>query len=155
MGLPGDDIYRYGPYAHFYPDFGIHWPKSQQDKHHRTAEWDPAPWDVRVDRTMTVPPNHVWVEGDCPPFSLDSRQYGPISMDYLCGRLVLRLWPWTDSLALDGLPSRSSLWLRRMERPIPFASADDYLGKRFNFYKIHEPDPKQQQAPNNTGGAVA
>jgi hypothetical protein len=35
----------------------------------------------------------VWIEGDCPEKSYDSRHYGPISESCILGRVVLRLWP--------------------------------------------------------------
>jgi len=41
----------------------------------------------------TVPPNHVWLEGDNPLQSTDSRHYGPVSEMCLRGRVLLRLWP--------------------------------------------------------------
>lgn len=40
-----------------------------------------------------VPDNHVWLEGDNPNNSLDSRQSGPISLALLRGRAVARIWP--------------------------------------------------------------
>ncbi|KAL3808563.1 hypothetical protein ACHAXA_001068 [Cyclostephanos tholiformis] len=43
--------------------------------------------------TYVVPPNHVWVEGDNPTHSTDSRHYGPLPESSLRGRIVLRLWP--------------------------------------------------------------
>jgi len=173
VGLPGDDVNRYGTYAQLYlhdeSPFGIRWPKSRREdetstikagpttasSHHHpittittssTSEnWDPAPTDIRVDRKITVPDRHVWLEGDCPPFSLDSRHYGPISMEDLYGRLIVRVWPLRDPLSLDGLPSRSSLWLRSMERPIPFPSAEDYIGKRFNLHRIPYEDKDEKK----------
>lgn len=35
----------------------------------------------------------VWIEGDCPEQSRDSRHYGPISESCVLGRVVMRLWP--------------------------------------------------------------
>ena len=60
--------------------------------------------------TMKVPPNHVWVEGDNPLESTDSRHYGPLPLSALRGRIVLRLWPLTK----EGGFSRIS-----RERPSP------------------------------------
>ena len=42
---------------------------------------------------FVVPPDHVWLEGDNPPRSTDSRHYGPVPASSLRGRVVLRLWP--------------------------------------------------------------
>ena len=96
-----------------------------------------------VRRTLVVPPHHVWLEGDCPPFSLDSRHYGPIPMAWICGRLLLRLWPWTDNVYFEGMPSRQSKWIRSMPRPKPFATAEEYLGKPFNFYRISSQEKQE------------
>ena len=49
--------------------------------------------NTQYDATMRVPPNHVWVEGDNPLESTDSRHYGPLPTSALRGRVVLRLWP--------------------------------------------------------------
>ena len=35
----------------------------------------------------------IWIEGDCPMYSRDSRHYGPIPESDILGRAVLRLWP--------------------------------------------------------------
>lgn len=48
--------------------------------------------DMRDD-LIVVPDGHVWVEGDNPLFSTDSRHYGPIKLRDLKGRLVTRYWP--------------------------------------------------------------
>ncbi len=42
---------------------------------------------------IQVPPHHVWLEGDNPLHSTDSRHYGPIPESALRGRVVRRLWP--------------------------------------------------------------
>jgi signal peptidase I len=39
------------------------------------------------------PGGRVWVEGDNPEDSLDSRQLGEIAEDRVAGRVVLRYWP--------------------------------------------------------------
>eukprot|EP00298_Acanthocystis_sp_HF-20_P024036 c34031_g1_i1.p1 GENE.c34031_g1_i1~~c34031_g1_i1.p1 ORF type:complete len:165 (+),score=59.01 c34031_g1_i1:33-497(+) len=41
----------------------------------------------------TVPLGNVWLEGDNRPNSRDSREYGPVSLGLIQGRVVLRLWP--------------------------------------------------------------
>lgn len=51
-------------------------------------------------RRVAVPPGHVWLQGDNLPHSLDSRQYGPVPMAMVKGRVVLQIWPhisWVDS----------------------------------------------------------
>lgn len=162
IGLSGDSVHRFGEYAHLYQDtnYAIVWPTTStstntnttqtQNKHNVTASmWDPSPKDTQVDRIFQVPDDHVWLEGDCPPFSFDSRHYGPIPTHWICGRLVLRLWPWTDTIYLEDMPSRQSSWLRNIPRPVPFASKEDYLGKRFNFYRISKPNVVTEQSTNH------
>lgn len=47
---------------------------------------------VHVERTVTVPPGHVWLAGDNVPLSVDSRAFGPLPYQMLIGRpfLVVR-----------------------------------------------------------------
>lgn len=42
---------------------------------------------------ITVPDGHVWLEGDNAAQSTDSREYGPVPMALVRGRVVLRFWP--------------------------------------------------------------
>jgi len=42
---------------------------------------------------ITVPPGHVWLEGDNPDNSTDSRHYGPLPVDLIRGKVVARVWP--------------------------------------------------------------
>jgi signal peptidase I len=102
IGLPGDVVQRYGQYVHLFADtdsWGIQ--PAQSDEDH--AWIDPScPWDVNycqrekekeAKRTIVVPDGHVWLEGDCPYLSVDSRHYGPVPIEKLNGRFVGRLWP--------------------------------------------------------------
>lgn len=44
--------------------------------------------------TVIVPDDHLWVEGDNPDYSLDSRHYGPVSINTnVRGKVILQLWP--------------------------------------------------------------
>jgi len=43
---------------------------------------------------VTVPEGHLWLEGDNPLYSIDSRHYGPIPITHVRGRVVARLFPW-------------------------------------------------------------
>ena len=145
IGVEGGEIRRYGQYVHLYQDrqdLAILWPKDAKERHLGKDR----PWDAKEHlpdkdfplRTMVVPTGHIWLEGDCPPFSLDSRHYGPIPISWVRGRLVLRLWPFQRENEDEKPIAR---WISR-ERPVPFSSLDQYLGKRFNFYRI----PKQEQS---------
>lgn len=57
-------------------------------------------------KMITVPDGHVWLEGDNPGNSSDSRLYGALPLALLQGRVVARLWP-----------LRGQAWLRRGARP--------------------------------------
>lgn len=55
---------------------------------------------VAVDRLgkryITVPQGQAWLLGDNRPASLDSRNYGPVPMALLQGRVAAVLWPPSD-----------------------------------------------------------
>ena len=42
---------------------------------------------------MVRPDGAIWLEGDNPFGSTDSRQFGPLPAESLRGRVLLRLWP--------------------------------------------------------------
>ena len=68
---------------------------------------------------MVVPSNHVWLEGDNPLYSTDSRHYGPLPELTLRGRIILRLLPRrSDCTALLG-----------SQQPLPFMKSGD---ERYN-----------------------
>ena len=46
--------------------------------------------------TVIVPSNNVWVEGDNPLESTDSRHYGPVPEAALRGRITMQLWPMSN-----------------------------------------------------------
>ncbi|CAM9150229.1 unnamed protein product, partial [Ectocarpus fasciculatus] len=41
---------------------------------------------------VIVPPGHVWLLGDNPDNSKDSRHYGPVPEQLISGRVVAKLW---------------------------------------------------------------
>jgi len=43
-----------------------------------------------------VPPHHVWLQGDNPRNSNDSRLYGAVPEALIHGRVFFRIWPLTD-----------------------------------------------------------
>mmetsp|Transcript_18402 Transcript_18402/g.27923 ORF Transcript_18402/g.27923 Transcript_18402/m.27923 type:complete len:338 (+) Transcript_18402:135-1148(+) len=94
IGLAGDHVIRHGQYAHVYasrPDLGI---LKGTTKNYKDFEDHENGETGNLAQQIVVPPDHVWVEGDFPLFSVDSRQYGPIPMDWIRGRIILRVWPW-------------------------------------------------------------
>ena len=44
-------------------------------------------------RRVSVPPGSVWLQGDNPLNSTDSRDYGPVPEDMILGRAWVRVWP--------------------------------------------------------------
>ena len=116
VGTEGDSVQTCGEYGHEYrvrhravahgtcgdeeiapfAAFGVPYdarfpiPFCQQE---RTAGEASSPEAAR----MVVPPKHVWIEGDNPLQSTDSRHYGPLPESCLRGRVVRRLWPLTNS----------------------------------------------------------
>lgn len=46
---------------------------------------------------VVIPKGHVWLIGDNAEMSRDSRQYGPVSMGLLRGKLVAKVWPLTSA----------------------------------------------------------
>ena len=73
------------------------------------------PGDYNVDERWTIPDGHVWVEGDNPANSADSRSYGPVPMNLILGRVLCRVWP------LGG----GSMVLQRGWRPQPAIVSND------------------------------
>jgi inner membrane protease subunit 1 len=135
IGLEDDEVLRYGEYAQLYQhreDWGIVKPNDTEESRNLNFDWDKSEGNIESSRTMVVPSGHVWLEGDCPPFSLDSRHFGPIPISWIRGRLIYRVWPISREDE-DGNPIPCSL---DHHRPVPFPSIESYLGKKFNFYRI-------------------
>ncbi|KAG7366521.1 signal peptidase I [Nitzschia inconspicua] len=149
VGLEGDRVKTYGQFVELYsnrPDLGIVWPSDAAARGLSSKETflEGIRQIKKIDSEhsieqimMVVPENHLWVEGDCPLFSVDSRHYGPIPTTTLEGRLVMRLWPWTrQEMVYEKQNSHfSSCWISRT-RPVPYASEESYLGKKFGFYRV-------------------
>jgi len=166
VGVAGDTVRRYGEYVHLYleqdPDrWGIVWPDSatndsrygwltdrkwdDDDARRRMEGFDNhavAP-EAEAARTLVVPPGHVWVEGDCPALSIDSRHYGPVPVEWIKGKLVARIWPlWktVDMVAdpgIDGATNRRRSCYeadyRVRPHPIPL---DEHSLRRHNVHKV-------------------
>lgn len=93
IGIEGDQVDKRGQYVHLYQD--------EQDLGIRKVPTiDVGDWEDKLEEkkggqgmVIVVPKGTVWVEGDNPLFSVDSRHYGPISNDSILGKVVYRLWP--------------------------------------------------------------
>jgi len=44
-------------------------------------------------KEFVVPDGHVWLEGDNPKNSRDSRSYGPVPLGLVDGKVIFKLWP--------------------------------------------------------------
>ena len=118
IGLEGDEIRRFGEHVYLYvddPNWGIADDPSCQD-------YDPD-GTMSMSRTVVVPKGHVWVEGDNPPFSKDSRHYGPLPKEWLRGRIISRIWP-------IGGPRLTR------ERPVPVSMEELVANPQFNVHSI-------------------
>ena len=73
---------------------GLMGKSKQRQPHQDTPEW-------YTNAFIQVPKNHVWLEGDNPMHSTDSRHYGPIPESALRGRIVKRIWPLGAERALS------------------------------------------------------
>jgi len=130
VGVEGDTVQLFGEYAsEFYKrdkdDGGVSvdgrfnppfCQTMQQEYLEEDITYNNGTTKNRVDNydaTMKVPPNHVWVEGDNPLESTDSRHYGPLPTSALRGRIVLRLWP---------MMSSGGFYRMTGERPSPFST---------------------------------
>jgi signal peptidase I len=79
IGLPGDEVMI---------DQGHVWVNGKELTEPYVASADP------LSRTYVhVQPAHYFVLGDNRPRSSDSREFGQVPMDYVRGRVELRLWP--------------------------------------------------------------
>ena len=55
---------------------------------------------------VTIPPGHVWLEGDNAQDSTDSRMYGPVPTALVRGRVVARVWPLSTFKLFDSTHPR-------------------------------------------------
>ncbi|KAJ8596541.1 LexA/Signal peptidase [Rhizopogon salebrosus TDB-379] len=54
---------------------------------------DPMGLKVPSTEHVVVPKGHVWIAGDNAAWSTDSRDYGPVSMALVRGRIAARIYP--------------------------------------------------------------
>jgi hypothetical protein len=176
VGIAGDTVQRYGQFAEYYrhrPDIGVRWDSNPL----MTRGLDPScPWDTYkpsstldlnthsnnqkegdeengIYRTLIVPEGHVWLEGDNPLLSVDSRHYGPIPVAWLQGKLVWRIWP---LLRHPAIRKHDQLLLRhRKIRPKPLdleTIPDKRQGQEDRlalYYNLHRPKLKQKPPATN------
>lgn len=132
IGVAGDRVLRYGQYVHLYIEqdpehLGQTWPNDGDEQYRwidRSTAWDTEgrqSLDRKIEsrRTIVVPDGHVWLEADCPGLGIDSRQCGPIPVEWLRGKIIARLWPIGDR---DG-NKKSRAMFRSRPHPIPLDEA--------------------------------
>ena len=81
IGLPGDAVVIKDSVLHV------------NDRAVEEPYVDHALIDGYYSRTYTVPEGTVFLLGDNRGNSVDSRDYGPVPVDALLGRVLLRMWP--------------------------------------------------------------
>lgn len=97
------------------------------------------PRSERYPILYTVPNGYVWLEGDNASQSTDSREYGPVPLSLIRGRVILRFWPLTQagfvkSRVIDHtVESRQNVW---SASPVQVVEAE---------CQQQEPQPHQQR----------
>mmetsp|Transcript_17701 Transcript_17701/g.49002 ORF Transcript_17701/g.49002 Transcript_17701/m.49002 type:complete len:463 (-) Transcript_17701:1792-3180(-) len=101
MGLPGDVVMK--PSSRLAADrLQSHLTGKDEQKRDET-EPQRRRWIRRAIRSSgtVVPDGHLWVEGDNPWNSSDSRSYGAVPAALVMGRVVCRLWPHRGNAILE------------------------------------------------------
>jgi len=97
---------------------------------------------------ICIPKGHLWVEGDNPLYSIDSRHYGPIPVSKIKGKCIFKLWPLyrhstiytsTDSSNESLLDSKLNT-LSRFVQPVrpPPPTEEEMFGGNFNIFKVEQ-----------------
>jgi inner membrane protease subunit 1 len=97
VALPGDEVLLGGGGhggRHFAPSSPP--PPGRHNRQHQHQR-----------QLVVVPDGHVWLEGDNPSNSSDSRHYGPVPASLIVGRVLCRVWP-----------LRGQAWMVRGRRPV-------------------------------------
>lgn len=125
IGLEGEMVKKFGEYVDLYQneaDLGIR-------KIPMAFTWEKEITTVtkvhdgnsaKTTTMVKVPSGKVWVEGDNPLHSVDSRHYGPIDTSCIRGKVVYRLWPRQRN--------DSSACSIKSIRPHPLTEAEMYDG---------------------------
>jgi inner membrane protease subunit 1 len=51
-------------------------------------------WDLHVEGMLQVPEGHFWCVGDNMVMSRDSREFGPLPLGMITGKIIARIGPW-------------------------------------------------------------
>ena len=87
VGLPGDIVTKPSPRMSFQTTLS----KKAMGTTSTTTKLQRRRSMPRV--YMVIPDGHIWMEGDNPWNSSDSRTYGPVPASLIVGRVLLRIWP--------------------------------------------------------------
>ena len=145
LGLPGDVVTK--PTTQRGANRLLHHPNTQVLLSSSSSSTSSSSGSSGMIPWLVVPDGHVWVEGDNPWNSSDSRQYGPIPASLIVGRVVCRVWPpkfnfnkllvqlWNSNSKSNSnsneQPRRNDnntgggAWMRRGDRPIHDDEDDD------------------------------
>jgi mitochondrial inner membrane protease subunit 1 len=86
---------------------------------------------------VVVPRGHVWLEGDNPHQSTDSREYGPVPLGLVRGRIVARFWP----------PAAACFMASRV--------IDHTLGERAATFALFQSNARHESADASLAAAAA
>ncbi|KAL7489965.1 hypothetical protein ACHAW6_015758 [Cyclotella cf. meneghiniana] len=146
IAVEGDKVRVFGEYAQAFHELGkkeccgVPYDERYPTPFCQKVAVEQSPRDeedkLLYETRITVPQNHVWVEGDNPLYSTDSRHFGPLPISSLRGRVTLRLWPirrhflsnTTDEESLPDEELQSRQWCTvSSKRPSPFMHPDEML----------------------------
>mmetsp|Transcript_755 Transcript_755/g.1212 ORF Transcript_755/g.1212 Transcript_755/m.1212 type:complete len:333 (-) Transcript_755:473-1471(-) len=146
IGVEGNAIDRLGEYVHLYHD--------ESDNGVRKVPFDFGDWErqLQLDKTsactgtgtgtdgigkekVVIPKGKIWVEGDNPLYSVDSRHYGPISTDNILGRVSYRVWPRRRPRTEASQDSCIIKNAKSSTRPKPLTDDEMYSGQ-YNITKV-------------------
>jgi signal peptidase I len=70
---------------------------------------------------LVIPDGHIWLEGDNPRNSNDSRDYGPVPAALIVGRVMCRIWPMKPDMMLErgGQPDTTSNYADNQHTILP------------------------------------
>ncbi len=127
--VEGDSVNILGQYRYLYREEDEHGIRGRKEI---ISEGLPCQWREEVvsydgeqhttDTEIIINKNHVWVEGDNPLYSVDSRFYGPVHESQLLGKVIYRVWPRRRQLDDNSC-------VTNRERPHPIPEKEMFSGK--------------------------
>lgn len=99
IGMAGDTVLvdpRHAPEA----DHSVRWKRHADETSDAQSDASMSRMNARQltePRYVVVPPGHVWVGGDNLAASTDSRDFGPIPLGLVRGRVIAKNWQWLEN----------------------------------------------------------